>query len=187
MDQILNWFYQLTSPEQVFWAIAIGSSIIFLFILITTFLVGDTDLDGDVDGGAGFQFFTFKNGVAFFAIFGWVGISCLHNDLSLILSIAIAGICGLFMMFIAAGIFYYINRLQSSGNLDYTNAIQATGEVYLEVGANRSRIGKVQINVQGALREMNAITDSDFPLKRGSLIIVDSVTKNGILIIKPFA
>lgn len=185
MDQILNWFYQLSSPEQVFWAIAIASSVLFFFILISTFLIGDTDIDGDMDGGAGFQFFTFKNGVAFFAIFGWVGISCLHNGFSLITSIIIAGICGLFMMFIAAGIFFYINRLQSSGNLDYNNAINATGEVYLEVGSNRSKMGKVQINIQGSSRDLNALTDSDLPIKRGTLVIVESVTENGILIIKP--
>lgn len=185
MENITHWFYQLSSPEQVFWAIALASSVIFMFILVSTFLGGDTDIDGDMDGGAGFQFFTFKNGVAFFAIFGWVGISCLHNGFSLMNSILIAGACGLFMMFIAAAIFYYINRLQSSGNLNYANAINATGEVYLEVGNNRSKMGKVQINIQGALREMGALTDSDFPIKRGTLVIVESVTDNGILIIKP--
>ena len=181
----MNWFYQLSSPEQVFWALALSSSLLFFFILVSTFLGGDTDVDGDMDGGAGFQFFTFKNGVAFFAILGWVGISCLHNGFSLMMSIVIAGICGLAMMFIAAGIFYYINRLQASGNLDYANAINATGEVYLEVGNNRSKMGKVTINVQGASREMGALTDSDNPIKRGTLIIVESVTDNGILIIKP--
>ena len=185
MENITHWFYQLSSPEQVFWALAIASSVIFMFILISTFLGGDAEIESDLDGGAGFQFFTFKNGVAFFSIFGWVGISCLHNGFGLVTSILIAGACGLVMMFIAAAIFYYIHRLQSSGNLDYANAIHATGEVYLEVGENRSRMGKVQINIQGSLRELGALTDSDRPIKRGTLVIVESVTDNGILIIKP--
>lgn len=181
----MDWFYELTSPEQVFWMIAIAATFIFLIVLIATFMGGDTDVDTDFDGGAGFQFFTFKNGVAFFAIFGWVGIACLSNDYSLMASIIISGICGLLMMAVMAGIFYYVNRLTESGTLDYENAVHSTGEVYLEVGGRRSKMGKVQINVQGSLREMEALTDEFNDIKRGTLIIVESVTKNGVLIIKP--
>lgn len=182
-----DWFYELTSPEQVFWLIAIVSTFIFLIVLITTFMGGDTDIDTDFDGGAGFQFFTFKNGVAFFAIFGWIGIACLSNGLSLMTSVIISGICGLLMMAIMASIFYYVNRMTESGTLEYENAVDLTGEVYLEVGGRRSKMGKVQINVQGSLREMEALTDEFEDIKRGTLVIVDSVTKNGVLIIKPLS
>jgi hypothetical protein len=154
-------------------------------VLVTTFWGGDTDMDTDFDGGAGFQFFTFKNGVAFFAIFGWIGIACLNNGYGLITSIIVAGICGLVMMTIMAGIFYYVSRMTESGTLDYQNAVHSTGEVYLEVGGRRSKMGKVQINVQGSLREMDALTDEFEDIKRGTLVVVDSVTKNGVLIIKP--
>src|SRR5690554_2015842 len=120
---MLDWFYELTSPEQVFWLIALIATFIFLIVLVTTFLGGDTDMDTDFDGGAGFQFFTFKNGVAFFAIFGWIGIACLNNGYGLITSIIVAGICGLVMMTIMAGIFYYVSRMTESGTLDYQNAV----------------------------------------------------------------
>lgn len=185
MNQYIDSFYQLSSPEQIFWISAIVATSIFILILISTFLIGEIDADIDMDGGASFQFFTLKNAVAFFSIFGWVGISCLHNDMSLNWSITLAVLAGLAIMAVMGSLFYYINKLQASGTLDYENAINATGEVYLEVGKNRSRTGKVQINVQGALREMDAITDSDMNLKRGALVQVVSVIENGILIIKP--
>lgn len=185
MEGLTDWFYQLSSPEQVFWAIALVATFIFFIILITTFMGGDTDVDTDFDGGMGSHFFTFKNGVAFFAIFGWVGISCLHNGLGLLTSVIISVICGLIMMAIMAFIFYYISGMSESGTMDYKNAINATGEVYLEVGKNRSRMGKVQINVQGSLRELEALTDADEDIKRGTLVLVESVTENGVLIIKP--
>ncbi len=184
---MLDWFYTLTSPEQVFWLIAIMASFIFLIVLVTTFLGGDTDIDGDFDGGAGFQFFTFKNGVAFFSIFGWIGIACLNYGMGLTTSILIASACGFVMMLIMAGIFYYVNRLTESGTMEYKNAVNMTGEVYLEVGKNRSKAGKVQINVQGSLREMEALTDENQDIKRGSLVTVVSVTENGVLIIKPLS
>lgn len=182
---MLDWFYSLTSPEQVFWVIAIISTAIFILVMISTFLGADTDVDMDMDGGAGFHFFTFKNAVAFFAIFGWVGIAGMAHGYSLTLTIVIAFICGLIMMVIAAALFYYINKLNASGTLDYHNAIHSTGEVYLEVGKKRSRMGKVQISVQGTLREMEALTDDEKDIKRGALVIVESVTENGVLIVKP--
>ena len=183
---MLDWFYGLTSPEQVFWALAIIASTIFVFILISTFAGGDADTDVNLDG-AGFQFFTFKNCVAFFAIFGWVGIACLHQGYGLITSTIIASVCGFIMMGIMAALFYYVNKMSESGTLEYQNAVNATGEVYLEVGKNRSKAGKVQINVQGTLREMTALTDLDTDIKRGTLIKVESVTENGVLIIKPLS
>lgn len=182
---MLEWFNTLTSPEQIFWIIAIVSTVIFSFVLIGTFFGGDADGDVDLDTGAGFHFFTFKNCVAFFSIFGWVGIACLYQGYGLITSIIIAFVCGILMMFVMAGLFYYVNKMTESGTLEYKNALNSTGEVYMDVGRQRTRMGKVQIRVQGTLREMEALTDFDHDIKRGTLIQVESVTANGILIIKP--
>jgi hypothetical protein len=84
-----------------------------------------------------------------------------------------------------ASLFYYISKLTSSGTLRMNNALHAIGEVYLTVGANRSRIGKIQIKVQGALRELEALTDHFEDLKQGKVVKVTEVTNNGILIIEP--
>ena len=65
------------------------------------------------------------------------------------------------------------------------NALNAIGEVYLTVGANRSRTGKIQIKIQGALRELEALTDHNEDLKQGKIIKVIEVTNNGTLIIEP--
>jgi hypothetical protein len=93
--------------------------------------------------------------------------------------------CGLLMMVIMAALFYYISKLVSSGTLKMDNALHAIGEVYLTVGAKRASIGKVQVKVQGALRELEALTDHDEDLTQGSVIKVIEVTNNGILIIEP--
>ena len=138
----------------------------------------------DADTGAGFQFFTLKNLVAFFTIFGWSGIASINAGNSKTITILISLACGLIMMAIMASLFYYISKLVSSGTLKMENALHAIGEVYLTVGANRSSIGKVQIKVQGALRELEALTDSEKDLTQGNVVKVVEVTKNGILIIE---
>ncbi len=87
------------------------------------------------------------------------------------------------MMTIMAAMFYYMKKLTDSGTLNYENAINAIGEVYLTIGANRSKMGKVSVSVQGTLRELDAISDSLTELKSGALIKVIDVTSNGILIV----
>lgn len=185
-----DWFSSLDPFEKTFWIIAIIASLIFLILLVMTLIGGDVDdagdVDADIDGdtGIGFQFLSFKNLVGFFTIFGWTGISCLSMGLSKAISILIATVCGLIMMFIMASLFYYLGKLNSSGTLKMKNALHGIGEVYLTIGANRSKMGKVQINIQGGLREVNALTDGDTDLTQGDVVEVVEVTSNGVLIVK---
>jgi len=188
---MLEFLSELNSFDKTYWIIAGISTVIFAFVLISTFIgadsgdIGDVDAEVDADTGAGFQFFTFKNVVAFFAIFGWSGIASIDAGNSKPVTIIISLVCGLVMMFIMAAMFYYISKLTSSGTLKMANALNSIGEVYLTVGAKRSKIGKVQVKVQGSLRELDALTDFDKDLIQGNVIKVVEVTSNGILIIEP--
>ncbi|MFD2543097.1 hypothetical protein ACFSSB_12265 [Lacinutrix gracilariae] len=180
----MEWFSALDSFAQFFWVIAFIASLIFLFVIITTFagIDGADDFD-DVDTGIEFQFITFKNLVGFFTIFGWIGIACNNAGFSKPITVITALGCGLLMMAIMAAMFYSMEKLADSGTLEYKNAINAIGEVYLTIGANRSKMGKVSVRVQGTLRELEALTDSLTDLKSGTLIQVVDVTSNGILIV----
>jgi len=145
--------------------------------------IGDVDADIDSDTGIGFQFITFRNLVGFFTIFGWSGIACIEAGMSKPSTIIISIISGLIMMTIMAAMFYFMSKLNDSGTLRYKNAIGATGEVYLKIGANRSRMGKVSVNVQGSMRELEALTDSFTDLESGTIIKVIDITQNGVLIV----
>jgi len=185
---MLDWFSNLEFLPKVYWLVAIIGSLIFSIVMIMAFTGGDADglddMDSDLDAdGAGFQFITFKNLVGFFTIFGWSGIACIDAGLSTPLTIIISVISGLLMMVIMATLFYFISKLTDSGTLNYKNAIDAVGEVYLTIGADRSRMGKVTVSVQGTMRELDALTDSLTELKSGTIIKVVDVTSNGILIV----
>jgi hypothetical protein len=186
-----EWFSGLSPFQQTYWVLTGIASLFFLVVLMATFIgadgddIGDVDAEIEVDTGVGFQFFTFKNLVAFFAIFGWSGIASMDAGNTKTTTVLISITCGLLMMFVMASLFYYISKLTSSGTLRMNNALHAIGEVYLTVGANRSRIGKIQIKVQGALRELEALTDHFEDLKQGKVVKVTEVTNNGILIIEP--
>ncbi|MEO2050201.1 MAG: hypothetical protein ABGX00_00440 [Allomuricauda sp.] len=184
-----NWFTALTLFEKVYWIVAIAGSAILLVLVVMTLMGGDVDDMGDVDAdieadtGIHFQFLSFKNLMGFLTIFGWSGIACIDNGLSTGLTIIISVICGLLMMLAMASLFYYLAKLQSSGTLNLKNAVNQIGEVYLTIGANRTRIGKVSVNVQGTLRELQALTDEDHDLVQGNVVRVQDVTDTGILIV----
>lgn len=186
-----QWFAALTLFEKIYWLVALISSSIFVVLVVLTLLGGDADdmagdVDADIEGdtGIGFQFLSFKNLMGFLTIFGWSGIACLDGGLSKILTVIISIICGLIMMTAMATLFYYLAKLQSSGTLKLTNALNQVGEVYLTIGANRSKIGKVSINVQGTLRELEALTDEDQDLTQTNVVKVKEITDNGILIVE---
>jgi hypothetical protein len=186
-----DFFLQLTTLEQVFWVIALIGSATFVVIFFLTFITGgDADMEADAtefqadDGGVGFQFFTFKGFVAFFTIFGWTGITCLNNDFSTATSIILAFIAGVLMMVITSTLFYWMHKLAESGTLNIFNAIDEIGEVYLPIGAERSKIGKVQIKVQGSLRELEAITDELEDLKTGTIVKVTKIVSTELLLVE---
>ena len=178
---MLEWFNTLTVPEQLFWIIAAASTILFFFVFIGTFF-------GKKKNGvsrSGFQFFKLKNCLAFFTIFGWVGIASLYQGFGLILTLVIAFVSGIVMMFVMTSLYYYVKKMTEGGTVEYKNELNSKGEVQIEVGRKRSRIGRVQIKIQGDIREMDAVTDFDHDITKGTLIQVESVTENGVLIIKP--
>ena len=190
---ILNDWASLSLIEQFFWGIAIIFSVLFILQLISSFVGGDVDgmsAEGDADisvegdTGIDFQFFSLKNLVAFFTIFGWTGIICVGSNLSPLVSTLIATLAGLIMMLIMASIMYFMGKLTEDGSLRLKNAIGKSGTVYLPIPAKRAGMGQVQIQVQG-LQTLDAYTDSDQDIPTGALVEVIDVLNDQILIVKP--
>ncbi len=186
-----EFFEGMSSLEKTYWITALLGSVIFIIIFIMTFIGGDMDVDGDFDvdfdvddGGVGFQFFTFKNVVAFFTIFGWTGVTCLENGLSTGVTLTIAVVAGLIMMVATSALFFWIHSLAESGTLKINNAVGQIGEVYLPIGKNRSKIGKISIKVQGSLRELEALTDEDKDLTTSTVVKVVEVISAELLLVK---
>ena len=185
-----EFFSNMTTLESVFWITAIIGSIVFLALFVLS-LIGidsdagmDVDMEVETDTGMGIQFFTFKNTMAFFTIFGWTGIVCLENGLSNGVATFVAVLAGLAMMVLMAFIFLWISKLAESGTLRIENAVGTVGVVYLSIGANRSRMGKISVDVQGSKRELNALSDDLNDLVQGEVIKVTEVVSGEILLVE---
>lgn len=182
-----EWYNGLEFLEKIYWIIAIISSIFFVVIMLMTFLGGDVDdVDGDMssDDGMGFQFFSFKNLVGFFTLFAWTGLGSIASGYSSTTTIIISIISGLAMMSMMAGLFFMMSKMANSGTLNINNAIDSIGEVYLTIGKERSKIGKIQLKIQGGLRELDALTDEENDLVTGSVIKVKEVISQELLLVE---
>jgi len=184
-----SWWSALELLEKIYWGIAIPFTFFFFLQLLLTFFGSDilddggADFDVETDDGIGFQFLTLKNLIAFFTIFAWAGIACLDSGLSNTITVIISFVSGVAMMGVMAAIFYFLGKATESGTLQMKNAIGAVGEVYMEVKGKRGNIGKVQVQVQGTLRTLEALTDDKEDLTQGTVISVTDIANNNILII----
>lgn len=189
-----SWWGQMSSLEHVYWIIAIAASVVLLVQLALAFVSGmDLHIGGDLgahDGGDGssdfnvphFQLLTIRNVVAFFSVFGWVGIAMIHADASTSLTIVVSFLCGLLIMVIMSTMFLGLARLQSSGNLDVSLARGKQAKVYLSIPAARKGVGKIEVVIQGKIVEMDAVTEDIEQICTGSFVNVKDILNNQALV-----
>lgn len=130
-----------------------------------------------------FKFFTVRGIVAFFCVFGWTGFA-LDPSLGIALTLLISVAAGLLAMFVIGLMFYAVRRLQSSGNIRYSNAVGKMAEVYIPIPARRGGRGKVMVEIQERLVEAEAITDENEKLKTGETVRVTGNAGNTLIVMK---
>ena len=187
---ISAWWQSMGSFEKILWAIAIIFSVLFLIQTIMSAIGGDSgeahgDADDSVgdDDGIGYQFFTIKNLVAFFTMFGWVGVAAYSGGLNQVWVVVAALGGGIAMVLIMAFLFRNVSKLKHSGTMEIKNAMDQVGETYLYIPAKRGGMGKVHVKVQGALRELQALTDDSTDIPTGKIIKVTGILNNNILLV----
>lgn len=145
--------------------------------------MGDSDLSVEGDHGAGHGYFTIKNFIAFFTIFGWTGVALSKGNVNKGLTIVIALIAGLTVVAIMVFLFASMNKLKQSGTLQMKNALGVIAETYLFIPAKRAGFGKVHIKIQGSLHELQAITDDEEQIPTGKLVKVIDIVNDSVLLV----
>lgn len=185
------WWSSLDIYMQILWIITLTASLIFVIQTILTFIGMDSDGGLDVpDGGmsadtdAGtfpFQLFTFRNFINFFLGFGWTAITLAGNTHP-VLVIIVSILVGVALVAAVMYIFYLMSKMEQSGNIETSSAVGCRGSVYLTIPGERQGEGKVQINIQGAVREFDAMTNGD-TLPNGCPIEVTQVLNENMLLV----
>ena len=180
-----EWFSQLTGFELILWVITLVATALFaLHAIFAAIFGGDHgDFDVDTDGGDGAGILTIRNVLAFFTMFGWAGLAALRAGLPQLAVIGVAVASGAAMVFLLYRLMRSTRRLKHDGTLRLTNAIHQIGETYLRIPANRSGMGKVQVQVQGRYAELDAMTDDPADIPTGKPIRVVNLLNNRILLV----
>jgi len=167
----------------------IGGGLFIVRFLIQLF--GGTDTDADlqvghadvdhVDADVSFKLLTLQGLTAFFMMFGLVGFAMLREShASGGIALASALVAGTGTVWIIGRIFSSVKKLQSSGTMDNAGAIGEQGIVYLTIRAQGT--GKVQVTMQGRLREFEAVSKDGAEIKTGERIRVREVNNNVLVV-----
>ena len=193
---IATWWADLSPVMKLLWGVTLTASLIFVIQTVMTFLGADadsSDFDVDVDMSAdgsdlsniegGSNLYTFRNFVNFFLGFGWSAILLQGSVKSTALLVFLAVLVGVGLVVAVMYLFKWLSSMQQSGNINvYKAAVGCQGKCYLRIPGERSGEGKVQITIQGAVREYNAVTDGD-AIKTGTPIkVVEALDANTLVV-----
>ena len=184
------WWNSLDMYLKIMWGMAIPFSVLFLIQMVMTFLgMGDHgelsgDADVDSDTGIPFQFFTFRNFVNFFLGFAWAGISFYDAVESKVWLTLLCVFTGLLLVAIVMALLFALSKTAQSGNIDINNAVGRPATVYFTIPPGGKGIGKIQMSIQQAVREYDAVSGLDESIRTGSMVRVKSVIDAHTLLVE---
>lgn len=196
---IASWWASLSLIMKILWGVTLAASLIFIIQSILTFIgadAGDSGIDTDFDTGfdteaadaaveGGTNLYTFRNFVNFILGFGWSAILLQEKIHSVPLLLIVSVIIGVALVAVVMYLFKWLSGMQQSGNINvYKSAVGCNGTVYLTIPAERGGEGKVQISINNAVREYDAVTDGD-ALKTGTPIRVTEVINANTVLVEP--
>jgi hypothetical protein len=120
LREFIQWWLQLEGFELILWSIAIVSSFLFVLQTVISFFI---DMGGDIDdlGQDGHadatQFFTIRNMIAFFTMFGWAGLAARKTGIANAWVLLIAVASGVLMVALLYFIMSKATKLRESGTL----------------------------------------------------------------------
>ena len=189
---MITWWTSLRTAMQVLWAVTLSATLIFIIQTVMTFLgLGDHDGDFDLDTSDGafdadpsMNLLTFRNLVNFCLGFGWTAVLLRDQIESSALLIIISVIVGVLLVAVVMWIFKWLSGMQQTGNIDiHKSAVGCEGKVYLTIPGERKGEGKVQITINNAVREYDAVTDGE-TIPTGKAIKVTEVINDYTLLVE---
>jgi len=187
MNGLFETFQALDPTQKVFWGCAIVATAIFLVQALLTIIGIDSgdgaDIDFDfadgdtMDVGGGMALFSARSFVNFWLGFGWAGV-CFYSAIeSKILLYIIAVVIGCLFVWMFFLIRKNTKKLESDGTINIKSLVGQQASVYLRIAGQNASKGKIQISINGSVREYDALTDGD-DIPTGSKVTVVGTVDN---------
>lgn len=193
---MIETFQTLSTPLQIYWILALVSSVIFVIQAIMTFVGFDSDADieladapdaipesGDADFDAdGFHLISVKSVVSFILGFGWTGVLFWDSIESPFLLGLLAFVVGMIFMSLIAFLLFQIRKLDKDNTFRVEKVIGMNAEVYLRIPAARKDSGKINVSLHGSMHELEALTDGEEIPTGGKVKILAKVDGETVIV-----
>ena len=157
-------FLALDFPMQLFWGIALVTSVFFVIQTVMAFL----GLDADTEDGSGFDtvemeglsgYFSFRNLINFLLGYGWGGV-LLQGSIPSMMWLQLAAV-GVGLVFVLAFVLVLrqVMKLSTDKTFQLDEALGLIADTYLRIPAEKKGTGKVMVSVRGSVHEIDAMTE----------------------------
>jgi hypothetical protein len=201
----VEWWNELSTTQQVLWAIGTFSFVLLILQLGLSFFGLEHQLpdvaqdmpDGHADTAdthnlqhqdslhlALLQYFTVRNATAFLTGVGWGSLMLISWGLPAWLAVIGGIIQGLGFAAVVMLLMWFLASLASSGSISLENAIAHQGEVTLAIPGYGNGFGKMMLSIQGRTIEIEAYTPGD-AIRRGTRVRVVRVQGRNMLFVEP--
>lgn len=188
---MIDWFNSLTSIERVYALIAIPSTVVLIIqtLMLLFGAIGDFDSDGDgladsTGGDDGLALFSIRSVMAFLCVGSWSGILLCQTSLPTAAAVVLSIVIGAAALLLMALLIKLILSLQSTGNIQLSNAVGKVGQVYIPIPPNSNGSGKINITIQDKYEEVSAVTTETTAIKTGELVRVVSTDEIGMVVVE---
>ena len=188
---MIEYWTHLTPTMKTFVGLGAISSVVLTLQMVLAMFGGDMDgLDADMEvsdvgeGGAS-GILSIRTIGAFFTGFGWSGAAMLQAGHGTGAATFVGLIVGSIFMALIFYLMAYLHSLRQEGTIDYANAVGKIGSVYLPVPPHRKGIGQIEVLVQGRLKIVQAISDSDKKIGNRVAVRVTELVDEQTILVEP--
>ncbi len=186
MNALWEFYINYDPAMRTFVGIGAVSSIV-LFIQMIVILIGGSDLDfdlGEVGEGGATGIFSIRSIGSFFTGFGWTGAMFLQNDHSVGVATLAATLVGSLILVGFLSLMRWLHGFKTDGTVNYENAVGNVGTVYIPIPPKRKGMGQIQVDVQGRLSTVDAVSDSEEKIENRTPVRVESLVDKRTLLVK---
>ena len=186
LEKMLESYAAMEPAMKIFVTLgSVSSFVLFVQMIFILLVGGDVDFDlGEVGEGGGTGIFSIRSIGSFFVGFGWTGAMLLEKGYG----VGVATLGGTTMGSIILSAFLAMMRwmqsLKSDGTVDYKNAIGNIGTVYIPISPRRKGIGQIEVQLQGRLAVVGAVTDDEEKMETRTAVRVKDLIDTRTLLVE---
>ena len=186
LEKMLESYAAMEPAMKIFVTLgSVSSFVLFVQMIFILLVGGDVDFDlGEVGEGGGTGIFSVRSIGSFFVGFGWTGAMLLEKGYGVGVATLGGTITGSIMLGAFLAMMRWMQSLKSDGTVDYKNAIGNIGTVYIPISPRRKGIGQIEVQVQGRLAVVGAVTDDEEKMETRTAVRVKDLIDTRTLLVE---